>query len=145
MDLCTYSCSGCIVIPYNIRWEWSRTAMRKIQGFLFEHGFVVRDMVSDLHQYHLADNPLLPSASIIVDRISQKDSPHCGQSLPSQYAISLYGKPRRIPHYIEIDPNAYDLAKPDYNWEYGDAKWWDDQPRLNLRSTPAIRNDSFST
>ncbi len=123
LEFCTYSCSGCLVIPYDDKESWSQEAMLNIQRFLSEKGFVVRDMVSNMHYYHLKDNPVLQSATIIVDRVERHDSTYAGKEIPIDLLKNLYGSPIKIPHYIEIaDPDLLS-GTPDYNWTYGEEFW----------------------
>lgn len=121
MDLCKDACSGCIIIPYDREQEWTINAMVYVQKFLLENGFVIRDMVSYMHSYHLKDNPVLRSATLIVDRIKVKQSKYSLETLPKDLLKNLYGSPRPIPKYICDDntPNG----KADYEWEYGKEFW----------------------
>lgn len=120
MDLCTYTCSGCIVIPYDAKEEWSQEAMINVQKFLASKGFVVRDMVSYLHSYHLRDNPVLQSATMIVDRIERHESDYRGEQLPEREVHRLYGDPRPIPKYIDIGEKGISgQGDPDYDWKFG--------------------------
>ena len=117
MDYCTDYCGGCIVIPYDRSLAWTCKAMNSIQLFLLKNGFVIRDMISNMHRYHLKDNPGLRSATIIVDRIDKVESKYKGVYLPKDTCIHLYGSPRKIPRYIMDTDETY--GEPDYNWEYG--------------------------
>lgn len=121
MDLCKSESSGCIVIPYDIKQNWTVKAMRYIQRFLLEHGFVIRDMISYMHGYHLKDNPMLRSATLIVDRVESIKSEYSSQNLPTKLLKYLYGSPRPIPRYICDDGTL--MGTPDYNWEYGKSFW----------------------
>ena len=121
MDLCKNACSGCIIIPYDREQEWTIHAMVYVQKFLLENGFVVRDMVSYMHSYHLKDNPILRSATLIVDRIEAKQSKYSSKNLPLDILKNLYGSPRPIPKYICDDNTPY--GKADYDWEYGKEFW----------------------
>lgn len=117
MDLCNDKSEGCIVIPYDSTMEWTLTAMKNIQNFLIANGFVIRDMVSYMHRYHLKDNPSLKSATLIVERISPKKSDYEDKYLPMELVKHLYGRPRNIPKYIMEDETR--LGEPDFNWVYG--------------------------
>lgn len=107
------------MVPYDDKEAWSQHAMLEIQRFLMSKGFVIRDMVSQMHYYHLKDNPVLQSATIIVDRLERCNSNYTGRRLPVELVKNLYGSPRRLPHYINIDPNDPEHGVPDYEWEYG--------------------------
>lgn len=121
MDLCKSTCSGCIIIPYDLQQQWTVEAMLYIQKFLLEHGFIIRDMVSYMHSYHLKDNPILRSATLIVDRINVVESEYSYQELPTDLLKNLYGSPRPIPKYIRDDGTL--TGVPDYDWKYGKKFW----------------------
>lgn len=123
MELCTYACTGCLVVPYDDKERWSQLAMLQIQRFLVEKGFVIRDMVSHMHYYHLKDNPVLQSATIIVDRLERYDSSYARTYLPDNLITNLYGRPRQLPHFIEIDDSDYTKGTPDYDWKYGQQEY----------------------
>lgn len=117
MDLCTSLGSGFVVVPYDKKQPWTISAMSNIQKFLIEHGFVIRDMISEFHKYHLEDNPDLRSATIIVDRVNNQLSEYHDKLLPKSFAQNLYGSPRRLPRYIMDDRTQY--GYPDFHWIYG--------------------------
>lgn len=121
MDLCKTASSGCIIIPYDMEQEWTVKAMIYVQKFLLSHGFVIRDMVSYMHSYHLKDNPVLRSATLIVDRIDNVQSEYASQNLPVELLKNLYGEPRPIPRYI--CDNGTPTGEPNYDWEYGKEFW----------------------
>ncbi|MCL2311720.1 MAG: bis-aminopropyl spermidine synthase family protein [Firmicutes bacterium] len=120
MDLCTNNSAGCIIVPYDIEQPWTIKAMISIQKFLLNNGFVIRDMVSYMHSYHLKDNPMLKSATLIVDRYEKVSSPHSTSDLPPEFLRNLYGSPRAIPKYIRDDGLT---GVPDYGWKYGEEFW----------------------
>jgi len=114
MEMCTANCTGCIVIPYDRKNEWSIKATMQIQKFLLENGFTIRGMVPYMHKYHLSDNPVLESATMIVDRVKSESSQFEGERIPKDIARNLYGSERRIPHYIDVD------NEPNYDWLYNE-------------------------
>ena len=121
MDLCKVESSGCIIIPYDPEKKWTIDAMLNIQTFLLAYGFVIRDMVSFIHSYHLHDNPHLRSATIIVDRVIPKTSEFTSQELPADFVKYLYGSTRPIPKYIDDDGSIN--GNPNYKWKYGRKHW----------------------
>ena len=124
MDLCVERCSGCIIIPYDHKLSWSIYNMQVIQTYLAKKGFVIRDMISYMHQYHLDDNPELKSATLIVEKVSDSISEYSDQFLGKQLVKNLYGSPRKIPKYITLS-NENPLGYKDYHWEYGNDGFWD--------------------
>ena len=121
MELCKQESSGCLVIPYDENVLWTVEAMRNIQDFLIKSGFVIRDMVTGMHSYHLPEAPGLTSATLIVDRVENTSSEFEGHILPKEYVINLYGKEREIPKNISDDGTIY--GYPNYDWIYG-TKFW---------------------
>ncbi|MEY8414174.1 bis-aminopropyl spermidine synthase family protein [Lachnospiraceae bacterium 62-26] len=122
MDLCCKKCSGCIVIPYDTEKNWTVKNMRNIQEFLIKHGFVIRDMISYMHRYHLDDNPTLKSATLIVDRVNYTTNEYSSEILPCSMIKNLYGKEKKLPRYILDDGSPYGLK--DYDWVYGKDDFW---------------------
>jgi predicted methyltransferase len=146
MDLCTYSCSGCLVVPYDEKHPWSQEAMIAIQRFLLSNGFVIRDMVAQMHSYHLKDNPTLQSATVIVDRVGERVvSPYRGKTMQPEEVVNLYGSPRRLPHYIEVDDPEFRSGKPDYDWVYGHEGFWRDDEAASSGGGEAVRNVASTT
>lgn len=74
-----------------------------------------------MHSYHLKDNPVLRSATLIVDRVESIESKYSSQKLPIELLKNLYGSPRPIPIFICDDGTL--TGTPDYNWEYGKEFW----------------------
>lgn len=104
MELCkSIESSGCIILPYDYSRTWTRDAMQRVQSFLISQGYVISDMVQQLHTYHLGDDPVLASSAVLVDRVAKKTPPYARKQLPQEKAQTLYGKPRRLPHHIEED------------------------------------------
>lgn len=123
IDLCTDQCSGCIIIPYDSRLSWTIHNMHKIQLYLLDKGFIIRDMISYMHQYHLEDNPNLKSATLIVEKISDSTGDYSGEFLDKELVKNLYGRPRIIPKYITMsEENMW--GQKDYSWDYGKEGFW---------------------
>lgn len=121
MDLCDEDASGCLVIPYDEKVTWTVEAMKNIQKFLIENGFVIREMITGMHNYHLPEAPDLTSATIIVDRIKTSLSEFEDLLLPKSYVINLYGGEREVPKNIADDGTI--LGCPNYDWIYGTRFW----------------------
>lgn len=126
IDLCTEQCSGCIIIPYDYKYKWTIINMKQIQQYLLDKGFIIRDMVSYMHQYYLDDNPDLKSASLIVEKVSDGKAEYSGRFLDTYLVKNLYGEPRKIPKYIfsSLDDR---LGLKEYNWIYGKDGFWESE------------------
>lgn len=118
ITLCKDICSGCIILPYDKNIDWTVENMSNIQKFLLEHNFVIRDMVSNMHRYHLQDAPDLQSATIFVDKVQSIKEEYLDELLPIKLIKNLYGDVRSIPKYIKDDNTK--LGSDDFSWNYGD-------------------------
>lgn len=121
MDLIKKDAEGIIVIPYDSNIEWTKDAMVRIQKFLIDNGFVIKEMITDLHYYHLDDNPKLTSSSLLVERTAYKNSKYQDKYMPFELVKNLYGDFLKIPRYIYDDNTLFE--KPHYDWKYGDENW----------------------
>lgn len=126
IDLCGEHCMGCVIIPYDSRSPWSITNMKNIQLYLLEKGFVIRDMLSYMHQYYLDDNPELKSATLIVEKVGGGNADFSNIFLGVPQVKYLYGSPRKIPKYI-YSSNTNLLGDRDYNWEFGKDMFWENR------------------
>lgn len=107
MELCKPAPSwGLALLPFAHKEDWSRTAMLGIQEFLCQHGYVVSEMIREIHQYHLDDRPSLMSSNVVVDRVANVPAPYAGKSVAEDALPNFYGRtPMRIPKYINRDGN----------------------------------------
>lgn len=117
MELCTEHCEGCIILPYDQNLQWTVNNLKNIESFLINNGFVIKDVVSGMHQYHLLDNPDLMSSTIIVERIKGIKSAFEDKMLSEDMVRNFYGKARKLPEYIRDNGEIYGLE--DYNWKFG--------------------------
>ena len=118
LDLCTYACSGCLIVPYDDKEAWSQHAMLQIQQFLSLNGFAIGDVVSNMHYYHLRDNPVLRSATIIVDRLLRHECEFMAnpfQRTWSNLFTEALGK--SLTTFVKMISSSDGV--PDYDWEYG--------------------------
>jgi len=142
MEFCKPAPSwGMALLPFAHKEDWSRIAMASIQSFFCEHGYVVSEMIREIHQYHLDDRPSLKSCNVVVDRVSNKVPPFIGKQLPDDTMPYFYGRrPRRIPHYIAKDGN---FVMDDGTIEQpidGGPRWREEEPIVeavnNVRVEP---------
>lgn len=118
MELSTVDSEGCIIIPNDTRFPWVQSCMENITHFLLSDGFQILQTLSNIHKYHLSDNPDLQSSMLHVKRISDCPPPYAGSRFPLSMCANLYGSTRAIPRYIYASSsNPY--GAPDFNWEYG--------------------------
>lgn len=105
MELCKPAPSwGIAILPFAHKEDWSRNAMYNIQGFLSKQGYVVSEMVREIHQYHLEDRPSLRSANVVLDRVVNVDSPYVKMRLTNKQLEHFYGsKDQPMPEYISKD------------------------------------------
>lgn len=119
MELCNKGCKGCIILPYDNKQVWTIENLKVIENFLIENGFIIRDIISNMHKYHLLDNPNLTSSSIIVERIENIKSKYENVTLPEEIVRNFYGNERKLPEYIKDDGTLYGVE--DFAWKYGEG------------------------
>lgn len=114
----TEGSQGCLILPCDRSRRWSQVAMFNTQGFLNKNGFVVSEMLQQVHTYHLDDDNTLASSTVIVDQVNSPGSPWEweGKWIPKVAAPKFYGDAvQSYPRYIEED-GEQSFAWPD-DWE----------------------------
>lgn len=131
MELCKPAPSwGMALLPFAHKEDWSRLAMGNIQTFLCECGYVVSEMIREIHQYHLDDRPSLRSCNVVVDRVHNRPMPNTGRKFADDEMPLFYGRtPRRMPSYID--------KKGDFVMDDGTIEASGEHPR-SPRSTPDL-------
>lgn len=107
MELCKPAPSwGMALLPFAHKEDWSREAMANIQKFLCDSGYVVSEMIREIHQYHLDDRPSLRSCNVVVDRVHNRPELYAGQTIPDDKFLNFYGRTqRKVPSHIDLQGN----------------------------------------
>lgn len=102
MEFCKPAPSwGLALLPFAHKEDWSRLAMSSIQSFLCQHGYVVSEMIREIHQYHLEDRPSLMSCNVVVDRVTNHPPPFAGRAIADDEMPKFYGHlDMRMPSYV---------------------------------------------
>lgn len=66
MEVTAYAGEGMVVIADDHELEWPQVVLAKTQVFALESGFYVQRMASQLHLYHLDDDPDLRSCNLML-------------------------------------------------------------------------------
>jgi len=105
MELCKPAPSwGIAILPFAHKEDWSRLAMYNIQSFLSDYGYVVSEMIREIHQYHLEDRPSLMSSNVVLDRVKNVEPPYCNKRIEDKDMIHFYGSSEeKMPEYISKD------------------------------------------
>jgi N4-bis(aminopropyl)spermidine synthase len=108
MEFCKPAPSwGMALLPFAHKEDWSKFAMTNIQKFLCEHGYVISEMIREIHQYHLEDRPSLRSCNLVVDRVHNRPAPYAGQKFKATDYRFFYGrKDMAVPNHIDVSGNA---------------------------------------
>lgn len=107
---------GCIILPDDDERAWTGNAMLATQRFLTEHGWSVREKLSQLHHYDLPGDPGLTSSTLWVrDALEGKGiagMPYAGKRVSGEEIAYFYGRkvPPPYPRYIQENEER------DYNW-----------------------------
>jgi predicted methyltransferase len=105
MEFCKPAPSwGIALLPFAHKEDWSRRAMMNIQAFLCSQGYVVSEMIREIHQYHLEDRPSLRSCNVVVDRVYNRPPLFAGKRIPDEEMTKFYGRTAiRMPEYVSLD------------------------------------------
>lgn len=133
MEFCKPAPSwGMALLPFAHKEDWSRTAMLGIQNFLGAHGYVVSEMIREVHQYHLDDRPSLMSSNVVVDRVKNVTPPFAGKHFKDGEMPNFYGRtPMKVPAYINrkgnfvMDDKSIVIVGDDPEWR----KQKDNEPK----------------
>ena len=124
-----YRGEGMVVIADDLKLEWPKQVLAKIQAFAIESGFYVQRMMPRLHNYHLDDNPDLRSCNLILKALPGKDAPGPSESITDPTRLShFYGKdcPPRV-RYVR-EKIRLDYGKANENEYYLELLGGDDGP-----------------
>jgi len=111
LDLCSQNSMGCIVIPYDINFQWSIDNMKYIEEFLKCKNFEIVDKKINIHDYDFGGTSNLKSSTYIVKKIADSYSEYTNMYLPKDFTENLYRKPRDIPKYIIDDNTEYGVEE----------------------------------
>jgi predicted methyltransferase len=116
MEATGYQGEGMIVIADDSDLPWPKQVLANVQQFAINSGFFVQKMMSQLHQYHLDDNPDLRSCNILIKALPGNRMPE--DSLPitdPQRLANFYGKdsPPRVKYVREQKRLDYGKASDD--------------------------------
>jgi predicted methyltransferase len=105
MELCKPAPSwGIALLPFAHKEDWSRQAMYNIQKFLTKNGYVVSEMIREIHQYHLDDRPSLMSSNVVVDRVINVKPPFVKTRIDDKKLSYFYGSSTDpMPEYVSKD------------------------------------------
>ncbi|HEV2331145.1 MAG TPA: bis-aminopropyl spermidine synthase family protein [Verrucomicrobiae bacterium] len=82
---------GAVVIADDDELDWPRQVVYSTQKKFVEMGFIVCEMIPNLHKYHLDDAPELMSCSIVVRDVLGGSVPP-SEPLPAKTLINFYGR-----------------------------------------------------
>jgi predicted methyltransferase len=113
MEATAYKGEGMVVIADDNDLEWPKRVLANVQKFVTGSNFFVQKMMSQLHQYHLDDNPDLRSCNMIVKALPGNQVP--GPSGP-------ISEPARLAHFYGRDnPPKVRYVRERKRLDYGKA------------------------
>lgn len=107
---------GCIILPDDDERAWTVEAMLATERFLTEHGWSIREKLSQLHRYHLPNDPGLTSSTLWVRDAREgkgvTSMPYAGKRVTGGEIAHFYGRKVTPPYpqYIRED------GERDYDW-----------------------------
>lgn len=113
IELCTtHHSRGVAILPYEPTREWTQSAMYRVQQFLISNGFVVSEMLTRMHAYHLDDRPELQSGTLVADKVVENshNNPLAGRAITESELTNFYGAG------VSTFPRGINAAG-DFTWE----------------------------
>lgn len=122
MEATGHQGEGMIVIADDSDLPWPKKVLANVQQFAISSGFFVQKMMSQLHQYHLDDNPDLRSCNLLIKALPGNPVP------PDSLPIT---DPQRLAHFYGRDnPPKVKYVREQKRLDYGKAS--DDEYSLEL-------------
>jgi len=104
MEATGYAGEGLIVIADDTEKEWPQKVLANVQGFALRSGFFIQKMMSQLHLYHLDDNPELRSCNIFLRALPGNLSQGSSESIRDPLRLDNFygmGQSPRVRYVIE--------------------------------------------
>jgi len=112
---------GMVVIADDPKTEWTQSVLLSCQRLANDHGFLVAEMLPEMHLYHLDDAPDLKSCACVFRRLKTKIWEEASQPLALERHVNFYGRenPLRIRYvresvtlnYGQAEEHTYSLEK----------------------------------
>ena len=107
MEMAAIHAHACIILPDDDYRHWTQVAMLATQRFLYKHGWIVAEKISQLHRYSLDDDTNLTSSLIIAKNVQSSKYllPHTKQAIDMSAIPRFYGRTIKPPYpkYISSD------------------------------------------
>lgn len=93
MEAIAYRGEGMVVIADDKELEWPNIVLANVQKFVIDSGFFIQKMMSQLHQYHLDDNPNLRSCNVMIKALPDNRAPGASERISEPTRLAhFYGK-----------------------------------------------------
>lgn len=83
---------GAIVIADDDSLEWTNNVLLNTEKMLINSGFIVAEMIPELHKYHLDDAPNLASCCILARKVLIQPNIDSSEPLESDILANFYGR-----------------------------------------------------
>jgi predicted methyltransferase len=115
---------GMVVIADDHELEWPQRVLASTQSFALERGFFIQKMASQVHQYHLDDNPDLRSCNMMLKSLPGLARPEKSEAITDQDRLeNFYGKNRHIRIRYVREKKRVDYGRAhDDEYEYEEFK-----------------------
>ena len=104
MEATGYAGEGLIVIADDPAKEWPQKVLANVQGFALKSGFFIQKMMSQMHLYHLDDNPELKSCNIFLKALPNNALPMVSEPIRDPMRLDNFygmGQAPRVRYVIE--------------------------------------------
>ena len=105
---------ACVVAADNPTLPWAKVAMKRVQSYLVENGFIMAEMLPQFHRYHLDDDPELTSCSLIAVRHGSEGLKSDSEALSRGNFDKFYGAstPLSVRYVLDLQN---DMASGDFH------------------------------
>lgn len=118
---------GVIVIADDHSLEWPQNVLAATQLFALHNGFYVQRMSSQVHQYHLDDNPDLKSCNLYIKALPSKTRNIATAKISDPARLSNFYGRNKLPHIKYIrERKRVDYGKANDDEYFQEA--WEENP-----------------
>jgi predicted methyltransferase len=108
MEAISYTGEGLIVVADDPDLEWPKRVLTQTQAFCLESGFMVQQLMPQLHSYHLDDAPNLRSCNVIIKSVQSQQPPvseaiRDPARLNNFYGRAAYPRVRYVREKVHLD------------------------------------------
>lgn len=112
MEAVGYQGEGMIVIADDHGLDWPQQVLGSTQKFALDSGFFIQRMASQMHLYHLDDNPDLKSCNLVIKALPGNQPPDSSSAITDSDRLNnFYGRNQPIKYRYIREKKRVDYGK----------------------------------